>query len=166
MYFTLFALTIFLLTQTNNAQSTGGRVRGTVTDASGSAIAGATVSLVNVATNISREATTTATGEYIFLEVPVGTYEIDVAQAGFKKFVRKDIVVDLNAVVGIDIALTVGGATETVEVTGEPPVIDTTTTQLGCGCRISRDVTQLPLNATRHLSIAATPARCAIAGGK
>ena len=78
----------------------GGRVRGTVTDASGSAVAGATVTLVNVATNVSREATRGPRENIIFLEVPVGTYEIDVNQTGFKKFVRKDIVVDLNAVVG------------------------------------------------------------------
>ncbi len=63
------------------------------------------VTLVNVATNISREATTSDTGEFIFLEVPVGTYEIDVTQTGFKKFVRKDISVDLNAVISVDIAL-------------------------------------------------------------
>ena len=127
----LLALMFFLVTQTSSAQSTGGRIRGTVTDASGAAVAGAAVSLINVATNVSREATTNETGEYIFLEVPVGTYEINVTQAGFKKFVRKDIVVNLNAVVSVDLALSVGGATETVEVTGAPPVIDTTTTQLG-----------------------------------
>jgi len=109
-------------------------------------VAGVTVTLVNVATNITRQATTGGTGEYLFLEVPVGTYVVDVNQAGFKKFVRKDIVVDLNAVVTVDITLQVGGSTETVEVTGEPPVIDTTTTQLGAVVN-SRDVTELPLNA-------------------
>ena len=142
----LLALMFFLVTQTSSAQSTGGRIRGTVTDASGAAVAGAAVSLINVATNVSREATTNETGEYIFLEVPVGTYEINVTQAGFKKFVRKDIVVNLNAVVSVDLALSVGGATETVEVTGAPPVIDTTTTQLGAVVG-SREVTELPLNA-------------------
>lgn len=129
-----------------NAQSTSGRVRGTVTDASGGAVSGATVTLVNTATNIRREATTSGTGEYLFLEVPVGTYQLEVSQTGFKKFVRKDIVVDLNAVVGVDIPLQVGGSTEIVEVTGEPPVIDTTTTQLGAVVG-SREVTELPLNA-------------------
>jgi len=128
------------------AQSTGGRIRGTVTDPSGGAVAGATVTLVNTATNITREATTNATGEYLFLEVPVGAYTIEVNQTGFKKFVRKDVVVDLNAVVSVDIPLQVGGSTETVEVTGEPPVIDTTTTQLGAVVG-SREVTELPLNA-------------------
>src|SRR5271166_1270033 len=129
-----------------NAQSTSGRVRGTVTDASGGAVVGAVVILVNTGTNVTREATTSATGEYLFLEVPVGPYEITLNQTGFKKFVRKDIAVDLNTVVSIDIALQVGGSTEVVEVTGEPPVIDTTTTQLGAVVG-AREVTELPLNA-------------------
>ena len=91
-----------------DAQSTGGRIRGTVTDASGAAVAGATVTLINMATNVTREATTSGNGEYLFLEVPVGRYEIDVNQTGFKKFVRRDIGVDLNQVVGVDITLQVG----------------------------------------------------------
>src|SRR3974390_1960091 len=92
----LLLLNCFLHVSTSRAQSTSGRVRGTVTDSSGSAIAGASVSLISTSTNVSRQATTSPTGEYIFLEVPIGSYEIDVNQAGFKKFVRKDIVVDLK----------------------------------------------------------------------
>jgi hypothetical protein len=137
---------LLLLSPNSNAQSTAGRVRGTLTDSSGSAVVGATVTLVNTATNVSRQATTNSTGEYLFLETPVGAYQIEVNQPGFKKYVRKDVTVDLNAVVNIDIALQVGGATETVEVTGEPPVIDTTTTQLGAVVG-AREVTELPLNA-------------------
>ncbi len=147
LFAAVLALFSFFFTAPSlHAQSTGGRIRGTVTDASGGAVSGAKISLVNIGTNITREAMTGATGEYLFLEVPVGTYQIDVNQAGFKKFVRKDLVVDLNAVLAVDIALQVGGSTETVEVTGEPPVIDTTTTQLGAVVN-SRDVTELPLNA-------------------
>ena len=141
----LLSIVLFLTAPVLNAQSTGGRVRGTVTDSSGGAVAGAAVILVNTATNVRRETTTSATGEYLFLEVPVGSYEVDVNQQGFKKFVRKDIVVDLNAVVSVDIALQLGGSTEVVEVTGEPPVVDTTSTQLGAVVN-SRDATQLPLN--------------------
>jgi len=141
----IFFMVILLGVPYASGQSTGGRIRGTVTDASGSAVVGATVVLVNTATNIQREVTSNATGEYLFLEVPVGKYEIDVNQTGFKKFVRKDIVVDLNSVVSVDLLLQIGGTTETVEVTGAPPVVDTSSTQLGAivGERAS---TQLPLN--------------------
>ena len=141
----ILGLMLVVCAPLGRAQSTGGRIRGTLTDASGGAVAGATVTLINTATNIKRESVTGATGEYLFLEVPVGTYEIDVTQTGFKKFVRRDVVVDLNAVVTVDIPLQVGGSTEMVEVTGEPPVVDTTSTQLGAIVN-SRDATQLPLN--------------------
>jgi carboxypeptidase family protein len=141
----LAVMSLFISNQSGYAQSTGGRIRGTVTDASGSAVVGATVTLINTATNVSRDTTSGANGDYQFLEVPVGTYEIDVTQTSFKKFVRKDIAVDLNQVIGVDITLTVGGSTETVEVTGQPPVVDTSSTQLGAIVN-ERSSTQLPLN--------------------
>ena len=128
-----------------DAQSTGGRIRGTVTDPSGAAVADAKVTLVNEGTNATREAQTSSTGEYLFLEVPVGSYEVDVARDGFKKFARKGIVLVLNEIAGIDIALQVGSAVDTVEVTGAPPVIDTTTTQLGA-VMTDQSVRELPLN--------------------
>ena len=141
----LAMISLFIGNQSGYGQSTGGRIRGTVTDPSGSAVVGASVTLINTATNVSRDTTSGPNGEYQFLEVPVGTYEIDVTQTGFKKAVRKDVVVDLNQVVSVDIGLQVGGSTETVEVTGQPPVIDTSSTQLGAIVN-ERSSTELPLN--------------------
>lgn len=141
----LLVSSLFFASPCPYAQSTGGRVRGTVTDASGSAVVGAVVTLVNTATNVTRDTTSGSSGEYQFLEVPIGTYEVDVSQTGFKKFARKDVGVDLNQVVGVDIVLQVGGSTETVEVTGQPPIVDTSSTQLGAIVN-ERASTQLPLN--------------------
>jgi Carboxypeptidase regulatory-like domain/TonB-dependent Receptor Plug Domain len=134
-----------LLPSRANAQSTGGRIRGTVTDPSGGAVAGVKVTLINEGTNTSREAQTSATGEYLFLEVPVGSYEIDIVGTGFKKYQRKGIVLVLNEIASVDVTLQVGGATETVEVTGAPPIIDTTTTQLGA-VMTDQSVRELPLS--------------------
>jgi hypothetical protein len=128
-----------------SAQSTGGRIRGTVSDPSGGAVTAAKVTLISEATNIAREAETNATGEYLFIEIPVGSYEIDVNQTGFKKYVRKGIALDLNETISVDIPLQLGTSAETVEVTGEPPVVDTTSTQLGAIVN-ERSSTQLPLN--------------------
>jgi Carboxypeptidase regulatory-like domain/TonB dependent receptor len=128
-----------------NAQSTGGRIRGTVTDPSGGAVTGAKIALINEATNASRQAESGANGEYLFLEVPVGSYEINVSAPGFKKHVRKGIALDLNQVLSVDMVLQLGGATETVEVTGAPPVVDTTSTQLGAVMNRTA-VSELPLN--------------------
>ncbi|MEQ1353791.1 MAG: carboxypeptidase regulatory-like domain-containing protein [Candidatus Acidiferrum sp.] len=127
-----------------NAQSTGGRIRGTVTDTSGAAITGATVTLLNEANGAQRDAQSGGNGEYGFLEVPVGTYTMQAQQAGFKKYVNKGVTLELNAILSVDIVLQVGGATETVEVSGTPPLVDTTSTQLGAVVG-ERAVSELPL---------------------
>src|ERR1700733_205932 len=127
------------------AQSTGGRIRGTVSDPSGAAVVGAKVTLINEATNVSRDVDTGTNGEYLLVEVPIGSYEIDVTQQGFKKYVRKGVALDLNEVISVDITLQLGTTAETVEVTGAPPVVDTTSTQLGAVVN-ERASTQLPLN--------------------
>ena len=146
-FFFLFITAIATLTLAPivSAQSTGGRIRGTVSDPSGGAVVGAKVTLINEATNVSRDVDTSSNGEYLLLEVPVGSYEIDVTQEGFKKYVRKGIALDLNEVISVDITLQLGATAETVEVTGAPPVVDTTTTQLGAVVN-ERASTQLPLN--------------------
>ena len=64
---------------------------------------------------------------------------------GFKKYIRKGIALDLNQVLTVDIALQLGGSTDVVEVTGAPPVVDTSSTQLGAVVN-ERSSTQLPLN--------------------
>jgi Carboxypeptidase regulatory-like domain len=127
------------------AQSTGGRIRGTVTDPSGGAVAAAKISLINEATNVTRDAESGVNGDYLFIEVPVGSYELDVVQQGFKKYVRKGIALNLNEVLSLDIPLQIGTSAESVEVTGQPPVVDTTSTQLGAVVN-ERSSTQLPLN--------------------
>ena len=128
----------------NFAQSTGGRIRGTVTDSSGGAISTAKIVITNQANGAQRATETGSNGEYIFLEVPVGTYDVQAGQAGFKNYVRKGIVLSLNEVLGLDIVLQVGGSTETVEVTGAPPLVDTSSTQLGAVVG-ARAVSELPL---------------------
>jgi hypothetical protein len=127
------------------AQSNGGRIRGTVTDPSGGAVATATITLINEATHSTRQVQSGENGEYIFIEAPVGTYEIDAAIQGFKKYVRKGIPLDLNQVITVDIPLQIGAASESIEVTGAPPVVDTTSTQLGAVMNKTA-VSELPLN--------------------
>jgi len=144
--FLLFVFTLYgvLGATSTPAQSTGGRIRGTVTDTTGGAVSGAKLSILNEANGQQRDADSGSNGEYIFLEVPVGTYDVSANQAGFKKYLRKGIVVDLNEVLNLDIVLQVGGATETVEVTGAAPLVDTTSTQLGVVVG-ERAVSELPL---------------------
>jgi Carboxypeptidase regulatory-like domain len=145
LFLSIPALVMLFAAPFGTAQSTGGRIRGTVSDPSGASIAAATVTLINEATHATRDVQSGANGEYIFIEVPVGSYEIDVTQAGFKKYVHKGVALDLNQVVGVDIILQLGSSAESIEVTGAPPVVDTSSTQLGAVVN-ERSSTQLPLN--------------------
>jgi outer membrane receptor protein involved in Fe transport len=142
--FFLIAICAAISASATFAQSTGGRIRGTVTDSSGGTVAAAKVVITNQANGFRRDTQSDGNGEYIFLEVPVGTYDIEIDQPGFKKYLRKGVILDLNQIVSVDIALQVGTATETIEVTGAPPLVDTTSTQLGAVVN-DRAVSNLPL---------------------
>lgn len=127
------------------AQSTGGRILGRVADPSGAVIADVTVTLTNQATGIQRTSTTNASGDYIFVEVQPGTYEVDFENKGFKKNIQKNIIVEINQVITLNSTLQVGTQQETVEVTSAAPLVDTTSTQLGAVVD-NRSVNELPLN--------------------
>ena len=127
------------------AQSTGGRILGRVADQSGAVLANAKVTLVNQATGVSRETHSDASGDYNFIEVPVGTYRLEFDQTGFKKNIRRDVTLELNQVITLNMQMQVGQTQETVEVTSEAPLVDTTSTQLGAVIN-DKAITQLPLN--------------------
>ncbi len=127
------------------AQSTGGRILGRVADPSGAVLAGVHVTLVNQATGVSQENVSNDNGDYTFPQVPVGTYRVEFDQTGFKKNVRRDVNVDLNQVVTLNMVMQIGEAKETVDVTSEAPLVDTSSTQLG-SVMDAQQVSNLPLN--------------------
>ncbi|MFZ1133179.1 MAG: carboxypeptidase regulatory-like domain-containing protein [Terriglobales bacterium] len=126
-------------------QGTGGRILGRVADSSGAVLANVKVTLTNEATGQSNESISSASGDYGFPQVPVGSYRLEFALAGFKSSVQKGVTVDLNQVVTVNAVLQIGETKETVEVTSEAPLVDTTSTQLGA-IMDSRQVSNLPLN--------------------
>ena len=128
-----------------SAQGTGGRILGRVSDASGAVLSGVRVTLANEATGVSHETVTNDSGDYGFPQVPVGAYRLEFDLAGFKKSVQRGVNVDLNQVVTVNSVLQIGGTKETVEVTSEAPLVDTSSTQLGA-IMDSRQVSNLPLN--------------------
>ncbi|MGB9241480.1 MAG: carboxypeptidase regulatory-like domain-containing protein, partial [Terriglobales bacterium] len=128
-----------------SAQGTGGRILGRVSDPTGATLAGVKITLTNDATNVSSESVTNANGDYGFPQVPVGSYRMEFDLTGFKKNVQRAVSVSLNQVVTVNSVLQIGAAKETVEVTSEAPLVDTTSTQLGA-VMDSRQVSNLPLN--------------------
>jgi Carboxypeptidase regulatory-like domain len=127
------------------AQGTGGRILGRVADPSGAVLANAKVTLVNEATNVSRDATTNSSGDYDFVEVPVGTYRLEFDLKGFKKNIRRGVALDINQVITLNMTMAVGATQEVVDVTSEAPLVETTSTQLGAVVG-DRAVSELPLN--------------------
>src|SRR3954468_16167513 len=127
-------------------QSTGGRIIGRVTDSTGAVISGVQITLANEATGVSRDTKTDQNGDYTFIEVAPGNYRMEYALQGFKKNVRANVTVEVNQVLTLNAALQPGATQETVEVTSEAPLVDTTTTQMGAVVD-DRTVSQLPLNA-------------------
>ena len=128
------------------AQSTGGRILGRVADPSGAVLANVKVTATNEATGVSQETRSGDTGEYGFPQLAVGVYRLEFDQTGFKKNVQRGVNLDLNQVITLNMVMQVGETKETVEVTSEAPLVDTTSTQLGA-VMDQRQVAGLPLNA-------------------
>jgi Carboxypeptidase regulatory-like domain len=110
-------------------QAISGNLVGTVSDQTGAVVANAEVTATNVGTSASVSTRTSSTGEYRFDNLPVGTYKITVKASGFTTFIEQTAV-ELNKTGTRNARLTPGATSETVEVTGAAPTIDTTTAQL------------------------------------
>ena len=143
----LLALVLALLGSSSPgmAQGTNGSLTGVVSDASGSAVVGAPVTLTNVDTNYPQTVNTNSRGIYLFNLVPPGKYSLTIAGQGFANYVQSGIVLQANANVTQNVQLKVGDASEKVTVTSDAELLNTTTSELAM--TISQDsVTELPLN--------------------
>src|SRR5690349_20333871 len=87
------------------AQTTTAGIRGTVTDTSQAAVAGAKVTATNLGTQFTQTATTDSSGTYAFTLLPVGTYSVAVEVPGFKRFEQSDIRLTTNEVLGLNVTL-------------------------------------------------------------
>ena len=127
------------------AQSTSGSISGTVADASGAAVPDATVTLTNEGTGASDTFTTSADGLYSFVNLNPGSYRVEAEKSGFKHFKREGVIVQVEQRVPISITMEIGAITQTVEVTGETPLITPTNTSLGQVID-ERKTNEIPLN--------------------
>jgi hypothetical protein len=117
----VLTLAIYLITGSwpANAQAVFGSLVGNVIDASGGAVAGATVTVTLTQTNETRTVTTNNVGEYTVSTITPGTYTVQITKEGFRAFVAGNILVNQNNVIRVDAQLSVGATTETVEVKAE-----------------------------------------------
>ncbi|PYS57119.1 MAG: hypothetical protein DMF76_23110, partial [Acidobacteria bacterium] len=141
----LFTACLALFSPPLIAQSTYGSIAGVVTDPSAAAIADAQVTLTNLGTSEKRAQPTGSDGLYSFVNLFPGRYKIEVEKTGFKHFTRPEVVVEVNQSARIDVTLQVGDVTQSVEVTGETPLLQAETSSLGQVVE-ERKVNELPLN--------------------
>src|SRR5579872_3889107 len=107
------------------AQAVNATLLGSVTDATGAIVPGAKVTITEASTGTTRTGVTNDSGNYTFPDIPPGTYSVSVERSGFKKESRTGVVVEVNSSARIDVRLQPGALTETIEVTGAPPALQT-----------------------------------------
>jgi hypothetical protein len=133
-------------------QGSSGRILGVVTDQSGGNVAGAIVTVTDVARGVSQTLTTDSDGAYVALNLLPGTYTVRAEFKGFKIFERKNILVEVGKDARIDAVLQPGSTTETITITEEVPMVDTTSTTLG-GTISNEIINDLPLNGRNYQNL-------------
>src|SRR5271169_4784384 len=131
------------------SQTTSGRIQGTVSDQSGAAVAGAAVVIVDVQRGTTRAVATDASGTYAAPELQPGVYKVRAEAKGFKTVERVNIVVEVAQDVRVDITLPTGQVSETVVVTDEIALVNTTSSTLG-GTLSNAEINDLPLNGRNY----------------
>ena len=135
------------------AQRTSGTIRGTVTDSSGGVIPGATVTILSELTGFTRNTTTNAVGLYVFPDLPVGSYNIEVELTGFRTAALDGVILNVAGDLKLDFALEPGALAETVTVEAasiSPKLIGGDVSGIVTG----QQVRELPLNGRNFLQLA------------
>jgi hypothetical protein len=141
----LIAANLSLTVLSAMAQTTTGSIIGLVTDSTGAAVPNATVTVTRVDTGIATKTTTNSSGNYVVTPLQSGPYSVTVEAQNFKKSVSGGITLNVQDRIAVNVTLEVGQVTETVEVQGAAPPLQTDTSYLGQVVD-SQKIVDLPLN--------------------
>jgi hypothetical protein len=141
----MLLVAVLFATPSLNAQNAYGAVVGTVTDSSGAIVPGATVSITNLGTSEKKSMQTDATGNYRFVTLLPTQYKVEVEKTSYKKVVQSPITVQVDATSRLDVTLTVGATSETIEVTTQTPLLQTESGTVSSQVE-GKTVTEMPLN--------------------
>jgi hypothetical protein len=151
----LAALLALFLPMNAAAQAVSGTILGTVTDASGSVIPNAKVTIVNEGTGLTRTVQTDANGEYTVPSLPTGRYTVITEMAGFKAMTLSNIELGVDQRARIDLKLEVGAMTESVSVEAVSPLLQTSSSELGTTVK-AEQIEALPLNGRNFVNLTRT----------
>ena len=135
-----------------HSQAPTAQMTGIVTDASGAVVPGAKIDVIEIDTGLHSDAATNSAGNYVIANLKPGNYKIAVRKQGFTTQTRDDINLVVSQVARLDFTLGVGSTTETVEITGRAPVLETSTASIGQIIE-SKAVSDLPLNGRNFLQL-------------
>ncbi|MCI0717753.1 MAG: carboxypeptidase regulatory-like domain-containing protein, partial [Acidobacteria bacterium] len=135
------------------AQTATATLLGQITDPAGARVAGAEITATHLGTGERRTTASDVSGSYLLAALPVGSWKVEARMSGFKTFVREGVVLDVNRNARVDIQLAIGEVTETVQVTGDAPLVDTHQVQMGALVD-SRRIRELPLSGRNVYSLA------------
>jgi carboxypeptidase family protein/TonB-dependent receptor-like protein len=141
----LIALLALLNAATGFGQVVTGAILGRVTDTTGAVVPAATVQIQKVETGFSRTEHTDSEGRYVARNLPLGSYSVTVQQSGFQTQVRRGISLTVASEVVVNVELAVGAVQESVEVTAEAPMVETTNATVS-GLVNPEQIRELPLN--------------------
>src|SRR5512134_1968192 len=147
------SLVLFALSATIAFSQVTASLSGVITDETGASVPSARIALTNTDTGVSRDATSNETGLYQFPLLQPGTYSLAVQKDGFKQVTREGVRLEVNQAARIDFAMQVGAVTETVEVTGAAPLLESTTSSVG-HIIDTKAVADLPLNGRNFVQLA------------
>ena len=141
-----------LLATAAYAQQGRGTIFGTVTDATGAVVPGATITITNIATNVVTTTITNDSGYFSMPNLQVGNYSVAAVKEGFKKRVQSGLTLEVDQKAQADLTLETGAVTEVLEISAQGSLVDTTTATIG---RVidNRRVQELPLNGRNALSL-------------
>src|SRR5262249_2681874 len=151
----LISVIVILSGHLVSAQVTTGTISGVAQDASGAVIPGVSVTVRNVDTGTARTVITDERGRYIAPDLPLGNYEVEAQLAGFQTEVRKGITLTVGREAVVNLALQVGQISDKVTITGEAPLVESTTATLS-SLVDERTIRDLPLNGRSWDNLALT----------
>jgi Carboxypeptidase regulatory-like domain/TonB dependent receptor len=143
------AAVLLLTSHPSLPQTVTGRILGTVTDQSGGALVGATVTVLDVQRDLTRTTTTAESGDYVVSDLAPGVYKVTAQARGFKTAAHSDLQLEVAKDLRVDLELQTGDSAVTITVTQEIPLLDSTTSSLG-GTLSNEIINDLPLNGRNY----------------
>lgn len=142
----------FLVAPALHSQSFRAAVTGTVRDSTGAVLPGVSITATNLGTGAQRSSVTNEQGDYVFNELPVGSYSVSAELTGFRKEIRTGITLQIDQRARIDLTLQIGQVSEVLEVTADAPLVQSESAAIG-NVVDNQKVTELPLNGRQFLQL-------------